>query len=204
METRRKLWDTSLPGNFLWVPRDGSLGGQLQLFSGSTLPTEGTEKVGEAEAGLYQEGGWKPGPWAIYMWWWCSQFCCTEQRHGWWRHALGECWEDSTTGWPSGWQRGNLGEGGKECGYSLCWMTWWMKQDCKRWKPTYPAARTWPHSSLWPGPLWDRGQGYPSGGGIRMGWIWNGYRWRIRRRKERTCTRRRTGLIPRRINLVGV
>ena len=77
--------------------------------------------------------------------------------------------------------------------YPLWRRILWI-QVCRRWRHTFPAARTQLHSTFRPGPLWTfvwrrsntRGQGCLSGGGgkrsftsrrkVRQLWGWNGGR----------------------------
>ena len=59
-----------------------------------------------------------PVPWSISTWRWSSHPCFKARIRGWWYPTLGGLWADSTTGWSAGWQGGNLGEVGTECGYT--------------------------------------------------------------------------------------
>ena len=111
-------------------------------------------------------------------------------RCGWWYCAPGGFGEDPATGCPAGWREENLGEDGTMDGCIPCRRTQWLRQDCRRWRPTSTTSRTQLYSSLRPGPLctyiWWRnggqGQGWPRGGGNRISWTWRGCGWRLRRR----------------------
>ena len=140
-----------------------------------------------------------PGPWDRFTWRWFSQSCFTGRRRGSWHPKLGGFWVESTAGWPAGWRGDNLIEDGTLDGYIPWWRILWWRRYCRRWRPTYPAARTKSYSLLRPGPLWTcvwrrrggRVQGWLIGGGSSMYWMWRGWRRQLGRQRRRTEWRRR-------------
>ena len=74
---------------------------------------------------------WMPGPWFIFTWRWFSRSCFKGWRCGSWHTALGGFEADFTTGWPTGWRGGNLGEDRTEYGYNPRWIMQLRRQDCR-------------------------------------------------------------------------
>ena len=82
-----------------------------------------------------------------------------------------------------------------------CWRTQWWRPELRRWRPTFPVARTRSHSLLRPGQLWTcvwqwsggRGQGWPISGGSRMDWMWMKCGWWIGKRNGCKGRSRETG-----------
>ena len=133
--------------------------------------------------------------------WWFSWSCFTGQRSGSWHCALGEFGKDPTIGWTVSWWRGNPGKYMTDYGSIPRWRVCWKRRDCMTWISRSPASIKKLHSLLLPVTLWTyilrqrggRGEGWSSGGGSRMDWIWRGCGRRIRRRKVQRGRGRWTG-----------